>query len=240
MEEEIALSESKCPYCGEIVAFDEDSIGHLQECPHCREALIVPPAGAEVGLKVPIPIRTSRLLLRRFDPADLDALVALAAENIEGAVVNALFDESAVQRWLRVQSQTSLTYGEDEVYLAVTPNDAETFLGHATISCSRKLYYLQARLDVFILPKERRKGFGLEVLNGLLHFCFESIRLHRISISCDSDDDAARKLFALVGLRLEGEGIENVWTSDGWSSTAWYAMLESEFCGTTKPPPSRD
>jgi ribosomal-protein-alanine N-acetyltransferase len=239
MEKEAPLTEFKCPYCEDMVAFEEDAIGHMQECPHCGETLVVPVAGAEVGLKLPMPIRTSRLLIRRFEFGDVEALVALGAENVEGAMVNVQWDEPATQRWLQSESQSSLTHGENEVYLAVTLSDTGILIGHATISCSRS-YYLQTNLDVFIRPEQRKNGFGLEVLKALLSFCFKGIGMHRVTISCDCDNDAARKLFASAGLRLEAEMIEDTRTSDGWSSTAWYAMLESEFGGTTKPPPSRD
>jgi len=56
----------KCPYCSEPVSFPESAIGSAQECPNCMASLIVPAAGGETGEKIPIPIATTRLILRRF------------------------------------------------------------------------------------------------------------------------------------------------------------------------------
>jgi len=60
----------KCPYCNEGISFPEPRKGLLEECPICMESVVVPDDGSETGGRVPFPITTERLVLRRFERGD--------------------------------------------------------------------------------------------------------------------------------------------------------------------------
>ena len=88
---------------------------------------------------------------------------------------------------------------------------------------------LQARLTIYLNRSFQRKGFALEALDAALGFCFEGIKLHRISASCDSRNTAACRLFENVGLRREGEFLKDELLHGEWVNTAWYAALAEEW-----------
>ena len=69
--------DSICPCCSQPLSFPRSFIGTVQECPNCPELLIVPEEGIEAAGKLPIPIQTPRLLLRRLREADAEDLVEL-------------------------------------------------------------------------------------------------------------------------------------------------------------------
>src|SRR2546421_9919170 len=57
--------EFKCPYCKKTVSFQEEFIGRAQGCPECGETIVVAEKGLEFGKKLPLPIQTDRLILRK-------------------------------------------------------------------------------------------------------------------------------------------------------------------------------
>src|SRR5579872_430717 len=60
----------KCPHCGQSAVFERTRAGTVQECPFCAQSLVVPWESSEFGQKVPLPIKTPRLVLRRLQPGD--------------------------------------------------------------------------------------------------------------------------------------------------------------------------
>src|SRR5580692_5412509 len=76
-----AFFDFKCPYCGEVNSFPAASAHTLQECASCAESIIVPGDGVETGGKLPLPMRTPRLLLRRFSLDDSVELVKMVEQD---------------------------------------------------------------------------------------------------------------------------------------------------------------
>jgi aminoglycoside 6'-N-acetyltransferase len=74
----------------------------------------------------------------------------------------------------------------------------------------------------------QRKGFASEALEALLGFCFEGIKLHRVSAACDSRNTAACRLFDKIGLRREGEFLKDSLLHGEWVDTVHYAALAGE------------
>ena len=66
MPDDESFFDFKCPYCGDVNSFPAASAHTLQECASCGDSMVVPDSGAEMGGKLPLPVATPRLLLRRF------------------------------------------------------------------------------------------------------------------------------------------------------------------------------
>ncbi len=66
-----------CPYCGNPVSFPPAEAGSLKQCPTCLEAMIVPERSGVPAVRIPHPISTERLSLRRFQTLDADDLSGL-------------------------------------------------------------------------------------------------------------------------------------------------------------------
>ena len=90
----------KCPYCGDPVSFPHENAGSLQACPGCNESLIVPEDGSEIGGRIPLPITTSRLVLRRLTHGDWkDLLDLMSDEEFFRYQDGVPLDEDSVLRW---------------------------------------------------------------------------------------------------------------------------------------------
>ena len=122
----------KCPYCGTTLSFPQESSPLAQECLNCLEVVIVPQAGQSVGGKLPIPITTPRLVLRRFRPEDWKDLMEFL---VEGELprfrpTEAPMEEQ-VSRWLQEDSRTRLTQPYQSLCLGVVLQSADIPQGRA-------------------------------------------------------------------------------------------------------------
>jgi RimJ/RimL family protein N-acetyltransferase len=219
----------KCPYCGETVSFPENAIGFVEECPGCLESFIVPERGNETGQKLPLPITTPRLKLRRFAASDWKGLLELASN--DGSYVEGMpgEGEEEVLRWLESDSHIKLTTPDQMFHLAIELQDGGKLIGYLGLwfTDARRL---QARFNINLHPDHQHKGFALEAVDAVLGFCFEGIKLHRVAACCDSQNAAACRLCENVGMRREGEFVKDQrLAGGGWTNSVWYAALEEEY-----------
>src|ERR1051325_2801050 len=208
----------KCPYCDAGVSFPEGDVGYVRQCPECNEPLVVPAAGSELGLRLPIPITTPRLVLRRFAQNDWKDLL----ECSDGA------EEETVLRWLESDSHVRLTTPEQPFYLGIELQEAGKLIGVLSLRFTDS-ERLQAALE-FTLNKEHEKNdVGPEAVDALLGFCFQGIKLHRVTASCLGNDESKRRILEAVGMRREGEFVKDRWVDGEWANTILYAALEEEY-----------
>jgi RimJ/RimL family protein N-acetyltransferase len=217
----------KCPYCGETISFPGDSAGYPQGCPQCRETVIVPDDGSGEGRRLPLPITTERLVLRRFAPEDWQDLLAFLSDeetfqHMEGRPL----EEDDVLRWLEREQPVRLTTPDQPFHLGIQSKENDHLVGFVVLSLSEPF---QATLQVVLHRSVHRKGFALEALRAVLSFCFEGIRLHRVSALCQSQHTAACRLCEKAGLRREGEFVKSRLFDGQWINMTSYAALEEEF-----------
>jgi RimJ/RimL family protein N-acetyltransferase len=226
----------KCPYCGTLLSFLEDARGLAQECLNCMQVVIVPAPGAEMGRKLPIPLTTPRLLLRRLQQDDCEDLLAFVNDEEVLQFLNASPNtEEAIVRWLSEDSKLRLTQPGQMLVLAVVLQAGGTLLGYVTVSLIDHAH-LQAEISVVLNRAYHRKGYAKETVRAALAFCFAGINLHRVVASCDSRNVAGRRLLSSAGFRLEGEFVQDQLVKGEWISTSHYGLLKSEYSTTASTP----
>ena len=72
------------------------------------------------------------------------------------------------------------------------------------------------------------KGFATEVLNSVLTFCFDELKLHRVQAGCAVENVGSIKVLEKVGMQREGRGRQILPLKSGWSDNFEYAILESD------------
>jgi [ribosomal protein S5]-alanine N-acetyltransferase len=227
----------KCPHCGTGVSFPQDTAGFVQACPDCYESLIVPDDGSQIGKSIPLPINTSRLTIRRFAPGDWKDLMELMAdEELFRYTEGRPLEEEEILRWLESDNHIKLTTPNQTFCLAIEEKEQAKLIGYIALMITDP-HRLQARVNVYLNHNFQRKGFALEALQALLGFCFEGIKLHRVSAACDSRNTAACRLFDRAGLRREGEFLRDNLLHGEWVNTVWYAALAEEHGGKSGKAP---
>ena len=214
----------KCPYCGHDNSFPITSANTLQDCASCTASFIVPEVGAKIAGKLPLPMTTPRLVIRRFRPDDTAKFLANLAQDESSTL---MVNETNVEQWIEQQRAATFTRGEAGAYLAVEMVEAQELAGHVLI------YYSDASRNtagfaLTIVPSRRRQGLGMEAARAALDFIFEGLKARRIAVSCSSQDAAACGLLEKLGLRKEGEFVKSWFDGNDWVNVSWFALLVEE------------
>jgi [ribosomal protein S5]-alanine N-acetyltransferase len=200
----------------------------LEKCPNCTEDLVVPRDGSEVAGKIPLPITTPRLVLRRLAPAAWkDLLDFLSDEELFQYVDNYPIGEKEVLDLLDADQHVKLTTPKSTFCLAIEPQPERTVMGIVYLRFTDDAR-LQMDVRIYVSRKCQRQGFATEALNAILSFCFAGIGLHRVSTWCDSRNIAACRLTEKAGMRREGELIKDRYLNGEWINTVLYALLNEE------------
>jgi len=222
-----------CPYCKEALSYREEYAGLAQECVNCMEAVIVPRDATQAGRKLPIPLQTPRLLLRRLHPDDWKDVLEIAGDEEVSRYLGDLpvADEEQITRWLRDDAKERLTQPGQALCLGLVLSAGEKLIGHLSLQLI-DVDHRQASFSVCLNRAFHRKGLATEAVRAMLAFCFAGIGLHRVATSCDSRNEAACRLLQRAGFRREGEFIQNSFVNGEWVDTVYYAMLSTEYSST--------
>ncbi len=224
-----------CPYCQGPVSFPQDAAGFIQECPNCAEVLIVPKDGAAAGGALPFPITTERLVLRRLHLEDWkDLLGFLADDELFSYTRPFASDEEGVLRWLDNDQHVKLTTPGQWFSLGIQSRATGKVIG-CLMMMFTDAQRLQAEVTAVVSRPHQRQGMATEALAVLLSFCFDGISLHRVTARCDSRHTAACRLLEKVGLRREGEFIQDQQVNGEWANTVWHAILGREYRKPDEP-----
>ncbi len=217
----------RCPYCEETVSFPATDAGFARACPNCTETVLVPQDGSDVGERLPLPIITERLSLRRFAPGDWkDLLEYMSDESLFHHLSGGPLEEDDLLRWLEAEVHVKLTTPDQMFYLGIELTEKSKLVGHIGLRFTDPL---QAGLLVILNRNFHRQGIAIEALRGLFEFCFKGIKLHRLTATLDARNASARRLFEKAGMRREGEFLKSVPSHEGWQSSLAYALLDEEF-----------
>ncbi len=201
----------------------------VRECPSCIESLVVPEDGADVGGKLPIPITTERLVLRRLGGGDWQDLKELLAdEEMFRYAEGRPLEEEEILHWLESDGHVRFTSPGQPFYLGIQLRENEKLIGYLRSNFTDQ-QHLQVGITIFLNRSFQKKGFAREAVQAFLAFCFEGIGLHRVSVACDSRNDAACRLFEKLGLRREAEFVKDNLFNGEWANTIWFALLEEEY-----------
>jgi len=151
-------------------------------------------------------LETKRLILRRFEPNDLDRLYAL-------------YRDPEVRRYF---PEGVLTYAEtkDELdwFLKGHPEHPELGLWATILKetdcfigrCGLLPWTIDGRAEVevaYMLAKEYwGQGLGTEAAQGILDYGFEKLRLARLICLIDRENQASIKVAMNIGMAFEKEG----------------------------------
>ncbi len=253
MLSEDAFFDFTCPYCGSTLSFPAASSGRLVSCTGCAEAIIAPAQGGTVAGKIPVPIQTTRLVLRRFKPTDWKDLLALMSnEDLFKYIEGGPLTEEEVLRWIESDSYVKLTTRDQPFNLGIEFAETGKLIGCLTLRFlpTKWLYggfeiqpkhlaleptdffdpYAeQAQLMVFVHPAHQRKGIATEAAEAALEFCFGVLSVHRVIAECIAENVAAINLCEKLGMRCEAKHIKAAAVHCKWHDMFTFALLYEEF-----------
>lgn len=256
---EDAFIDFKCPYCGATLSFPADDAGHIVTCTECTEPVIVPEKGAAVGGKIPVPMQTSRLALRRFKPTDWkDLLDVMSNADLFRYVEGGPMTEEQVLQWIESDSHVKLTTPGQPFNLGIELLETEKLVGCLSLAFSPPIWLhggfaiqpkhlgfepvgffdpfgAQAQLNVFVHPAYQRKGIATEAADAALELCFGALCVHRVIATCSAENIAAIKLCEKLHMRCEGKHLKAAAVHAEWHDMVSFALLDEEFFAQSHP-----
>jgi RimJ/RimL family protein N-acetyltransferase len=182
-----------------------------------------------VNFRFPSSLLTRRLILRRLQRTDADALCAYRSlPEVARYQSWETFGPDDAARLLDDQQDRDI--GIPGTWLQVAIVEAGT--GHLIGDCG--LHCLadeprQFEMGVTLSPSWQGQGYATEALECLLHFLFTALSARRISATTDALNGPAAALFRRLGFRQEAHHIEHRAYKGSWTSEFEFALLAREW-----------
>ncbi len=181
-------------------------------------------------LRPDYPIQTQRLLLRPFQDADLDELVAIQsrAEVAEYLYWEPRTRPDVIQVFDRLKSMDRIDESSDSLRLAAFHRDTGALVGDYSLRLDSR-ENAQGEIGYITHPDHQGHGYATEGCVPLLKLGFEVLGLHRIFGNCDGRNAASARLMERLGMRREAHFRENEFVKGVWTDALIYATLASEW-----------
>ncbi len=172
-------------------------------------------------------IRTKRLLLRRFQTTDAEAVhhLAGAKDVAAGTFLPHPMDRQAAQDWI-AQRHADSAAGK-AVTFAITPAESEQVIG--SIGMELATEHEQGRLSYWLGVSFWNRGYCTEAVSALLDYGFRKLRLHRIYAPHFHTNPASGRVLQKVGMTHEGRLREHYLRFGQRIDVELYGMLRQEF-----------
>ncbi len=175
-----------------------------------------------------LPLRTRRLVLRRFEAADLDAFHGYHSLP-ETARFLPREAKSYTQSMESVGKYANFEFEKegDWICLAIEAADSPGLLGEVVLKwlpgCG------QAEIGWSLAPGARGKGIASEAAAAMLKLGFEDLGFHRIDAKLDALNTPSAALCERLGMRLESTQLDKWHYKGQWATEVVYAILADEW-----------
>jgi RimJ/RimL family protein N-acetyltransferase len=176
------------------------------------------------------PIRTERLTLRPFAPADFDDLFAIQSRP---DVARYLYWEARDAEQVRTElvrkiGESTLHEEGQRLALAVVLPALGQVVGEVSLRwLSRE--HRQGEIGYVFHPEYAGQGLATEAATVLLKLGFVDLDLHRIVGRCDARNVSSARVLERLGMRCEAHFVHNEWFKGEWGDELVYAQLADEW-----------
>lgn len=176
------------------------------------------------------PLETGRLVLRPFEPGDLEGLFAFhSLPEVARFLYWEARDLEQVRGVLEAKlGQTALEEEGQVLALAVVGREAGGVMGEVSLHwLSRR--HRQGEIGFVFHPAHQGRGLATEAASVVLRLGFEGLGLHRVIGRCDALNLPSARLMERLGMRREAHFVHNEIFKGAWGDELVYAMLEDEW-----------
>ncbi|MDQ2751733.1 MAG: GNAT family N-acetyltransferase [Bacteroidota bacterium] len=174
-------------------------------------------------------LTTERLTIRHIEPSDLAEFYSYRS-NPEVTKYQGFDVMTIEQAETFIQDNSKKFFGKAGEWIQYGIEKAET--GKMIGDCAIKLDQYDTRIaaiGITISHLEQRRGYGKEVLLGILKFLFDTKTIHRVVEIVDAENIGSINLMRSSGFRQEGHFIENIFFKGKWGSEFQFAMLKRDW-----------
>ena len=176
-----------------------------------------------------IPIETERLILRRFELADAEAIFYNWASDAEVTKFlmwppHKTIDDSLDWCVFNINAYTDKSYYS---WVIVPKSIGEPIGSISVVKMDDKISMMH--IGYCIGKQWWHQGYTSEALNGVVKFLFEQVGVNRIESRHDPRNPNSGKVMQKAGLVYEGLHRQADWNNQGICSAAMYALLAEDY-----------
>lgn len=178
-------------------------------------------------LTLDYPLQTARLLLRPFEPGDLDDVFAYRRL----PEVNRFLYSEAASRDETADSLAKWTAQDEIVAEGQSLALAVVLDGRVIGEADLKLLsaeHRQGEIGYVFSPAVQGRGYATEAARKLLDLGFHSLGLHRITAECEVRNEPSWRVMERLGMRREAHLRQCEVFKGEWADRFVYAMLAGE------------
>ena len=171
-----------------------------------------------------LPIRTERLVLRRFRAGDEVAFRdAWASEEWTSMLLSPPMNAAEVADWVRRRSERT-----NGTFLSLVVEHRGEVVGDSMLMLEG-VGVSQGELGWTVLPQHAGRGYGTEAARAVLEIAFEHYGLRRVVANLDARNDRSAAMCERLGMRREVHRIADFWSKGTWTDSFEYALLADEW-----------
>ena len=180
-----------------------------------------------------LPLRTNRLTIRRFTYADIDDIIAFAADPLVAAEIPNVprDDREGLMDYIDAQNNYALLEPRRCVDLAIEQSETGKVIGLLTLMTPSDR---QAEVGWSLGIEHRGHGLATEAARCLITYVFRECGVHRVFAGTVVANTRSWALMERLGMRKEAHFVKaHVSATPGgeWIDTVRYAVLAEEWLG---------
>ena len=186
------------------------------------------------------PIETERLLLRPYEPRDIDDFVRVQTHpDVSRYLYWGVRSRAELEQVLAEKiERMALARRGDAVDLAVIVRETGAFAGSVSLTWLDD-DHRQGEIGFIFDPAQHGNGYATEAARALLRLGFGELGLHRIRGRLDARNTASTRVLERLGMRREAHLLENEYVKGEWTDELVYALLDREWAALTGAPAAR-
>ncbi len=140
------------------------------------------------------------------------------------------FSVDAQELRLHHEWQLQKETGSYRFYLA-TQEQSQLIIGDCGLSNIVRGAFHSAYMGYKLDEQSQGQGYMLEALDALLHFGFETLRLHRVEANIMPHNTRSIAVAEKLGLKREGYSEKYLCINGTWEDHLRYAIIRENYCG---------
>ncbi|SDD52168.1 GNAT family N-acetyltransferase [Auraticoccus monumenti] len=185
------------------------------------------PDGPRPGVAPPeLPLRTGRLVLRRYEEGDVDAVWAYYRdEEVNRYLLTVPFTRGYTETVV-AQRRESVVPGQPGRTLPLVVEHEGQVVGDVVLTLDERCG--KAELGWVFAPAAGGRGLATEATRALVDVAFDHYGVHRVLAQADARNTASARLALRLGMRQEAHLRQDWWSKGEWTDTLVFGLLRDE------------
>ncbi|MBV1756698.1 MAG: GNAT family N-acetyltransferase [Dethiosulfatibacter sp.] len=159
---------------------------------------------------------TDRLLIRSANEKDLKFIMGLEQEKENNAFV---FQGTKEEHLDEIRDKNTFL-------MIIEDKSSQRLEGFILAGINRKSDVFELRR---IVISEKNKGFGKEVISGLMKYCFKELYINRFWLDVFTDNHVGIHLYKQLGMTIDGVLRESHKSGNQYRDQMIFSILRNEF-----------